>query len=235
MNAIANEQLYLRPRAVSHEAECACPPSIRRQCQSRPPVRPKRRPKPTRWIEGLAPVVRLPLAGTGRSRRYRVGAKPMSIGIGTLSEAEAYEYQLNVWELEKAGVYDEVPIIIPRDCPPADEACPWVRCKHHLYLNVIPNADPLKPPIIKINHPDKDVDEIGETCSLRNANAAEENGGMTLEEVGQAENLTMGRADQLVQQAVEKLQAVADAQGWGERFGKAMATRRAKLPTNPRQ
>lgn len=188
----------------------------------------------TRWVPGTQPVVRLPLADkAAKDRRYRDGRKPGSIGQGRLNDWEREEFQVIEAELLREGVYDDVPINIPSDCPPGDEICGFVRCRWNLYLDVIPSRTPGAPPIIKLNFPGKDIDEVGETCANRRALAAEENGGMTLEEVGKANNLTMGRTDQIVQRATAKLSAVADAQGWGERFRKAIAARRAKLPTEP--
>lgn len=193
------------------------------------------RRRASRWVQGTQPVVRLPLAGrAAKQRRYRDGRKPGSIGQGRLNDFEREEFDIIEAELLREGVYDEVPINIPDDCPPDEEPCPWMRCKFNLYADVIPSRTPGAPPIIKLNFPGKDIDEIGETCANRKALAAEENGGMTLEEVGKANNLTMGRTDQIVQRAVAKLAELADAQGWGERFRKAMATRRAKLPAEPK-
>lgn len=224
-------QLALRPREGWPVIEFGSPDMVRRAC--RPPAAPRpkaRRARPTRWFEGMAPVVRLPLAGTDATRRYRLGKKPGSIGVGKLSEAEAYEYQLLAWELEREGVYDDLPINIPSDCPPAPEPCPWVRCPSHLYLDVMPPRAPGQPPIIKLNFPGLDVDEIPETCALRKATVAEEAGGTTLEEVGRVMNLTMGRVQQIEEKGVRKLAAVAEVQGWGEKFARELAKRKAKLP-----
>lgn len=477
MNAIAREQLYLRPRSLSHEAECACPPTYRREAEKRAAEhrpgagRRKGRARPTRWIPGTAPIVRLPLAGSGRTRNNRLGRKPASIGIGMLSDAERYDYQLLAWELESEGVYDHRPVTLedcgPRPCPwckenvimkmeqwneddrslwqtvheadrplsardeeaadgdaahvvvpvrlrqdgdsgrrrtkdeqheelrvsgssarklrnagvqgvgvddralrdsdaqqiqglrrtrnqgvrplarelselpgghgieangeaftrplsrqqrqlrarelPVgdDEAaveeqaklscpncgrgvrydrglggedwawapndpgkgparlepgarreyaaalnhagpCPWTACEFNLYVDLIPpqkcsacgadsiseqhylathrcnHCDARLPPFVKLNFPGLDVDQIPETCSLRVANSAERDGGLTLEAIGRLMNLTMGRADQLEKSGVGKLAVVAEAQGWGERFKQALAARQAK-------
>ena len=68
------------------------------------------------------------------------------------------------------------------------EPCPWVACKHHLYLDVNPETGS-----IKINFPDLEPWEIGETCALDVA----ERGGITLEEVGEIMNLTRERIRQV--------------------------------------
>jgi hypothetical protein len=66
--------------------------------------------------------------------------------------------------------------------------CPYVGCRHHLYLDVNPENG-----TIKLNFPDLEVWELPETCSLDVA----ERGGVTLEEVGEILNLTRERIRQI--------------------------------------
>ena len=66
--------------------------------------------------------------------------------------------------------------------------CPYVSCKHHLYLDVNPETGS-----IKLNFPDLEVWEMAETCSLDVA----DRGGITLEEVGEILNLTRERIRQV--------------------------------------
>jgi hypothetical protein len=73
-------------------------------------------------------------------------------------------------------------------CLDVPRPCPFVSCKHHLYLDVNPETGS-----IKLNFPDKDPDELAETCSLDVADA----GGITLEEVGELLNLTRERVRQV--------------------------------------
>lgn len=54
------------------------------------------------------------------------------------------------------------------DCVDGPRPCPWVSCKHHLYLDVDPETG-----AIKLNFPDLAVDELEETCAL---DVAEEGG-----------------------------------------------------------
>jgi hypothetical protein len=221
MNA---EQLLLAPRYAFREIELAAPLSIRRLCAApRPPRRRARAPE--RWIPGTAPTVHLPLAGSGRTRTYRIGRKPASIGTGRLSDAERREKTLLEWELGAEGVRFGPPETW-QECVDelGDEPCPHVSCSANLYLDVLPPRSPGQPPLIKLNFPGLDIDEIPETCSHR----AAAKGGATLEEVGIRLNITMGRAEQLEKLAIRKLAAVAEAQGWGERFAKFVAARGAK-------
>lgn len=69
----------------------------------------------------------------------------------------------------------------PLACPGHDGPCPWVGCKHHLYLDVNPETGS-----IKLNHPGLEPDQLEESCSL----AIASRGALTLEEVGRRMNLT---------------------------------------------
>jgi hypothetical protein len=66
--------------------------------------------------------------------------------------------------------------------------CPYVSCKHHLYLDVNPHTGS-----IKLNFPDLEPWELAQTCSLDLA----DEGGRTLEEIGQLTNLTRERVRQV--------------------------------------
>ncbi|MBI5610817.1 MAG: hypothetical protein HY902_18205 [Deltaproteobacteria bacterium] len=84
------------------------------------------------------------------------------------------------------------------ECREGVRPCPFVACKHHLYLDVNPVTGS-----IKINFPDIEVWEMAETCALDIA----ERGGLTLEEVGTIMNLTRERIRQVEVSGLEKLQA----------------------------
>ena len=84
------------------------------------------------------------------------------------------------------------------ECAKGVRPCPYVSCKHHLYLDVNPLTGS-----IKINFPDVQVWEMQETCALDVA----ERGGQTLEEVGVIMNLTRERIRQVECSGLEKLQA----------------------------
>ena len=74
------------------------------------------------------------------------------------------------------------------ECASMPRPCPFVSCKHHLYLDVNPETGS-----IKLNFPDLEVWEMRETCSL---DVADKNG-ITLEEVGEIMNLTRERIRQV--------------------------------------
>lgn len=74
--------------------------------------------------------------------------------------------------------------------------CPFVSCKHHLYLDVS-----AKTGAIKLNVPDLEVWEMTETCAIDVAMR----GGSTLEEVGEILNLTRERVRQIEVKALAKI------------------------------
>jgi hypothetical protein len=74
------------------------------------------------------------------------------------------------------------------ECQHEQRPCPWVSCKHHLYLDVNPRTGS-----IKLNFPDLEPWELEHTCALDVA----DDGGHTLEEVGDITNLTRERIRQL--------------------------------------
>jgi hypothetical protein len=99
-----------------------------------------------------------------------------------------------------------LPIIDQFDRPQTREAClegqrpcPYVSCKHHLYLDVNPETGS-----IKVNFPNREVWEMTDTCSLDVA----DRGGITLEEVGAILNLTRERIRQVEVRGLLKLKTV---------------------------
>ena len=82
------------------------------------------------------------------------------------------------------------------ECFEGVRPCPFVACKHHLYLDVNPETGS-----IKLNFPAVDVWDMKETCALDIA----DRGGITLEEVGDILNLTRERIRQVEVQGLTKL------------------------------
>ena len=94
---------------------------------------------------------------------------------------------------------------VPRSkCVTGPRPCPYVACKHHLYLDVNPETGS-----IKLNFPDLEVWELEDTCALDVA----DRGGITLEEVGEILNLTRERIRQVEVRGLEKLRETADGLG----------------------
>lgn len=82
------------------------------------------------------------------------------------------------------------------ECEDGPRPCPYVSCKHHLYLDVNPETGS-----IKLNFPDREVDELAETCAVDVARRGEH----ILEEVGELLNLTRERVRQVEVRALLKL------------------------------
>lgn len=93
-------------------------------------------------------------------------------------------------EVELAGP----PVNEPRprtrgECEGADRPCPYVACRHHLYLDADPSTGSIKfnyPPGIEPEH-------LSESCSLDIA----ERGGVTLETVASLLSITRERSRQI--------------------------------------
>lgn len=83
------------------------------------------------------------------------------------------------------------------DCVGGHRPCPFVSCRHHLYLDVNPRTGSLK-----LNFPHLEPWELKETCSLDVADM----GGKMLEEVGELANITRERARQIESICAEKLE-----------------------------
>ena len=90
------------------------------------------------------------------------------------------------------------------ECREAARPCPWVACKHHLYLDINPRTGS-----IKLNFPDLEPWELAHTCALDVA----ESGGRTLEEIGTITNLTRERVRQVEVRGLVALHARARANG----------------------
>jgi hypothetical protein len=87
------------------------------------------------------------------------------------------------------------------ECAEGPRPCPFVSCKYHLFIDVSPRTG-----AIKLNFPDLEVWDMGESCALDVA----DRGGTTLEDVGAIMNLTRERIRQVEVKALAKLEALRD-------------------------
>jgi len=125
-----------------------------------------------------------------RRRRRRTRPRSKTIAMKRLTREEL-----------RQGALMYPPVDIPRptnrdECRGEARPCPWVACKHHLYLDINPETGS-----IKINFPDLEPWELQHTCALDVA----ERGGITLEEVGEIMNLTRERIRQVEVRGLLKL------------------------------
>ncbi|MCA9540712.1 MAG: DNA-binding protein [Myxococcales bacterium] len=132
-----------------------------------------------------------------RSERRRPGKKgrrrSRTIATKRLSKEElALAEELRTVDVDRPKARSE--------CVTGVRPCPYVSCKHHLYLDVNPETGS-----IKLNFPDLEVWEMIETCALDVA----DRGGITLEEVGEILNLTRERIRQVEVKGLQKLRETA--------------------------
>ena len=145
---------------------------------------------PAETSDGQAPVTR----EQRRSRRKR------EIRARTISVKRMTKRELEIGRL----LYPEADYDRPKmrsECVDGARPCPFVSCKHHLFLDVSARTG-----AIKLNFPDLEVWEMTETCALDIA----DRGGTTLEEVGAIMNLTRERIRQVEVKALAKLDALQD-------------------------
>ena len=138
-----------------------------------------------------------------RNRGRRTRPRSQTIATRRLTRAEL---------AVGAALYPVDEAIEPRprtraECAGHTGPCPWVACKHHLYLDINPVSGS-----IKLNFPDLEPWELEDSCALDVA----ERGASTLEEVGRVTNLTRERIRQLEVRGLFKLKMAspsADAPG----------------------
>ncbi len=116
-----------------------------------------------------------------RRRRSRPRSRTISPKGGVRAARAAAESFVELFDAEKRPA-------TRRECSGAERPCPFVSCKHHLYLDVNPETGS-----IKLNFPEVEPWDLVETCALDVA----ERGAITLEEVGLLMNLTRERVRQL--------------------------------------
>jgi hypothetical protein len=133
-----------------------------------------------------------------RRQRRRTRPRSMTIAMKRLTREEMRQGA----QLAQFMDYDK-----PKtrsECEMGQRPCPFVSCKHHLYLDVNPETGS-----IKLNFPHLEVWEMEETCALDVA----ARGGITLEEVGEILNLTRERIRQVEVRGLLKLKMTAASDG----------------------
>ena len=134
------------------------------------------------------------------TREQRRSRRKRAVRARTISVKRMTKRELELGRM----LYPEVDVDKPRtrdECVNGARPCPFVSCKHHLYLDVSARTG-----AIKLNFPDLEVWEMNETCALDVA----DRGGTTLEEVGAIMNLTRERIRQVEVKGLAKLQALKD-------------------------
>jgi hypothetical protein len=137
-----------------------------------------------------------------RPRRETGIPRPRSIAMKRITRDDLKDGAYAVRNVDTSGR--------PRtraECVGASRPCPWIACKHHLYLDVDPRNG-----TIKFNRPDLEPDELEDSCALDIADS----GGTTPELVGLKLNMTRERVRQIEVVAAFKMKAaMTDAKIFG--------------------
>jgi hypothetical protein len=139
-------------------------------------------------------------AATAITREQRRSRRKREIRARTISVKRMTKRELEIGRM----LFPETDYYKPRaraECVDGPRPCPYVSCKHHLYLDVSARTG-----AIKLNFPDLEVWDMNETCALDVA----DRGGTTLEDVGAIMNLTRERIRQVEVKALAKLEALRD-------------------------
>jgi len=134
------------------------------------------------------------------TREQRRSRRKRDVRARTISVKRMTKRELEIGRL----LYPETDYWKPRarsECVDGPRPCPFVSCKHHLYIDVSPRTG-----AIKLNFPDLEVWDMNESCALDVA----DRGGTTLEDVGAIMNLTRERIRQVEVKALAKLEALRD-------------------------
>lgn len=134
------------------------------------------------------------------TREQRRSRRKREVRARTISVKRMTKRELEIGRM----LYPETDYYKPRtraECVDGPRPCPYVSCKHHLFLDVSPRTG-----AIKLNFPDLEVWDMNESCALDVA----DRGGTTLEDVGAIMNLTRERIRQVEVKALAKLEALRD-------------------------
>jgi len=134
------------------------------------------------------------------TREQRRSRRKRDVRARTISVKRMTKRELEIGRL----LFPETDYWRPRtraECAEGPRPCPFVSCKHHLFIDVSPRTG-----AIKLNFPDLEVWDLGESCALDVADKH----GTTLEDVGAIMNLTRERIRQVEVKALAKLEALRD-------------------------
>jgi len=136
----------------------------------------------------------------GITREQRRSRRKRDVRARTISVKRMTKRELEIGRL----LFPETDYWRPKhraECAEGPRPCPFVSCKHHLFIDVSPRTG-----AIKLNFPDLEVWDLGESCALDVADKH----GTTLEDVGAIMNLTRERIRQVEVKALAKLEALND-------------------------
>src|SRR4029434_4328489 len=135
-------------------------------------------------VEGALARAPRPTADTAITREQRRSRRKREVRARTISVKRMTKREHEIGRM----LYPETDYYKPRtreDCVDGPRPCPYVSCKHHLYLDVSARTG-----AIKLNFPDLEVWDMNETCALDVA----DRGGTTRAGVSASMDLTAARA-----------------------------------------
>jgi hypothetical protein len=156
----------------------------------------------------------------GITREQRRSRRKRDVRARTISVKRMTKRELEIGRL----LFPETDYWRPRnraECAEGPRPCPFVSCKHHLFIDVSPRTG-----AIKLNFPDLEVWDLGESCALDVADKH----GTTLEDVGAIMNLTRERIRQVEVKALAKLEALSDMYSLRDHVDEGPVGKR-RLPT----
>jgi hypothetical protein len=154
------------------------------------------------------------------TREQRRSRRKRDVRARTISVKRMTKRELEIGRL----LFPETDYWRPRnraECAEGPRPCPFVSCKHHLFIDVSPRTG-----AIKLNFPDLEVWDLGESCALDVADKH----GTTLEDVGAIMNLTRERIRQVEVKALAKLEALSDMYSLRDHVDEGPVGKR-RLPT----
>jgi hypothetical protein len=137
----------------------------------------------------------------GVTREQRRSRRKRDVRARTISVKRMTKRELELGRMLYPEVEGVERPVKREDCAQGQRPCPFVSCKHHLFLDVSARTG-----AIKVNFPDLEVWEMTESCAVDVA----DRGGATLEDVGTIMNLTRERVRQVEVQGLAKLEALQD-------------------------
>lgn len=145
-----------------------------------------------KYLTGTVPEDAREVALTREQHRHRRKreVRPRTVQVSRLSKRDlavgAAEFpERDYWRPTTRG-----------DCAGIERPCPFVACRYNLFLDI----DQLRGSI-KLNYPDLEPDALNESCALDVA----DQGGETLEVVGELMNMTRERVRQVEEKALVKI------------------------------
>jgi hypothetical protein len=211
------EQLRLPPAAAFLALAFVPPARARQLCRRLPPAR--------------APLVLPPAAppAPARSRPSRPAPKKRAAPAKVRQPGRGLSRSLGTGPLTKEELAEARRIrrerlpVLPTTraaCAAVPRPCPFVSCRHHLYLDVTHGG------AVKLLFPDREPGDMPAawSCSLDVAERLEHRGA-SLPQIGRAINTSMARAGQIQDEALAKLREHPEGPALLEAMASAIAAR----------